>query len=107
MPAQNSGPNPLTWNVGTLQVGEAFEALVTVKATGSGVLENKIRHRPRIGTPPYHHGHRKDCLRQRALAEPDQERVPHVRCAGGNVQYTIQVNNVGSGPTSSPMIITE
>ena len=36
VPAQNSGPNPLVWNLGTLLPGEKFEAVVTVKATGTG-----------------------------------------------------------------------
>ena len=41
-PAQNSGPNPLVWRVGTLRPGEKFAATVTVRATGTGPLENQL-----------------------------------------------------------------
>ncbi len=35
-PAQNSGPNPLVWSVGTLPLGDKFASTVTVRVTGSG-----------------------------------------------------------------------
>jgi uncharacterized repeat protein (TIGR01451 family) len=41
-PAQNSGPNPLVWNVGTLQPGQKFSSVITVRATGKGGLTNRI-----------------------------------------------------------------
>ena len=39
-PAQNSGPNPLVWNVGTLLPGQKFQSLLTVKATATGYIDN-------------------------------------------------------------------
>ncbi len=42
VPGQNTGPNPLVWNIGALLPGQKFEATVTVKASGTGYLDNVV-----------------------------------------------------------------
>ena len=51
VPAQNSGPNPLVWNVGSLLRGQKFEATVTVKASSSGIGIRRIRSEAKTQEP--------------------------------------------------------
>ncbi|HSN73505.1 MAG TPA: SdrD B-like domain-containing protein, partial [Anaerolineae bacterium] len=104
-PAQNSGPNPLVWNLGTLQPGQKFSSLITVRATGTGVLTNRI------------------CVTSNELDEQcSQEDIPSGNfpllkqnksvsplavAPGGTVQYTVRIDNIGSGTTGSPVKIEE
>ncbi len=104
VPAQNSGPNPLVWYLTDLQPGEKFEAVVTVKATSTGVLTNKVCA---------------DSDQQDSCAEEDtpsgsyailrqiKNVVPENVAPGGSVTYTIYIDNVGSGPSGSPIKIEE
>lgn len=105
VPAQNSGPNPLVWNVGTLLPGQKFEALVTVKATSTGFLDN--------------------CMEVSSDQMPTQEAcdttvsglypylVPSktVRTSstapGESVIYDLLVKNIGEGPTGNPVTVRE
>ncbi len=104
VPAQNSGPSPLVWNVGNLAVGQKFQATVTVKASGSGVLTNSVtvtsdqgtsssQEKTPSGSVPY--------LNQTKSVTPTNV------APGGTVQYTIKISNIGSGPTGSPVQIQE
>ena len=104
-PAQNSGPNPLVWNVGTLLPGQKWEALVAVKATGSGPLDNcldidsgqlprqTVCDSTQVGSYPY--------------LVPTKTGSATAVTPGQNVQYTITVKNIGTGPTASPVTIDE
>ena len=104
VPAQNTGPNPLVWNVGTLQVGQAFSSVVTVKATSSGVLENQIT----VTSDEVTTESKEDTTSGSApLLVPTKSASPTAIAPGGTVQYTIQLTNVGSGPSGSPTLITE
>jgi len=105
VPAQNSGPNPLVWNVGTLQPGQKFESLVTVKATGSGLLDNTVtvtssQLPPQTSTETVYSG-------GLALLNPSKSVSPTSVAPGGTVQYTVLVQNLGTGPSGSPVTIQE
>lgn len=105
VPAQSSGPNPLVWNVGTLQPGQKFEAVVTVKATGSGLLENCVI----VDTNQLPDQQSCESTFSGALPFLKQSKSvsPTTVAPGGTVQYTVQIDNVGTGPTGSPVTIEE
>ncbi len=104
VPAQNSGPNPLRWVVGNMLPGQKFESLVTVRASGNGALENRVcvdsdqidtcaDDITPSGTLPY--------LKQTKSVSPTTV------APGGTVQYTINIENIGTGATGSPYTINE
>ncbi len=104
-PAQNSGPNPLVWNVGTLLPGQKFEALVTVRTSSTGYLDNCV-----VITsdqlPP-----QSACDTTISGAYPFLIPTKTARttslAAGGTVIYDVLVRNIGEGPTGSPVTIRE
>ena len=104
-PAQNSGPNPLVWNVPSLMRGQAFSATVTVKATGTGPQTNTLC----VEAP----GGYLSCTEEVVIVGliPDLRQsksvTPTSITPGGTVQYTVTVDNVGTGPTGSPVTISE
>ncbi len=105
VPAQNSGPNPLVWNVGTLLPGQKWEATVTVKAASTGFIDNCINidsaqlptqtvcDTTEVGNYVY--------------LVPTKEATPLSVPPGGTVEYTILVKNIGTGPTGSPVIVRD
>ncbi|MCB0073919.1 MAG: DUF11 domain-containing protein, partial [Caldilineaceae bacterium] len=105
VPAQNSGPNPLTWNLGTLQPGQKFEALVTVKATSNGPLENCIEVTSAqlpaqtvcetIPAGPV------------VILNPQKSVTPTTVVPGGTVRYTVDVTNVGTATSGNPVVIRD
>ncbi|MCB0160443.1 MAG: DUF11 domain-containing protein, partial [Caldilineaceae bacterium] len=105
VPAQNSGPNPLTWNVGTLQPGQKFAALVTVKATSNGPLENCIEVTSAqlpaqtvcetIPAGPV------------VILNPQKSVTPTTVAPGGAVRYTVDVTNVGTATSGNPVVIRD
>ncbi|MBK7781193.1 MAG: DUF11 domain-containing protein [Ardenticatenia bacterium] len=105
VPAQTSGPNPLQWTLGTLKPGQKFESLVTVKATGSGLLENCVI----VDTNELPDQQSCEATYSGALPFLRQTKSvsPTTVAPGGNVQYTIQVDNIGSGATGNPVTVAE
>ena len=105
VPSQNSGPNPLQWNVGTLLPGQKFSAVVSVKVTATGYLDN--------------------CMTVDTIELPDQTACdttisglyPYLvptksvtgspLAPGGTVEYTILTKNIGTGATGSPVTVNE
>ena len=104
-PSQSSGPNPLVWNVGTLLPGQKWEATVTVKASGTGYLDNcmetttaqtspqKVCDTTESGSYPY--------------LVPSKSVTPTSAAPGASVTYDILVKNLGTGPTGNPVIISD
>ncbi|MFZ2521001.1 MAG: DNRLRE domain-containing protein, partial [Anaerolineae bacterium] len=105
LPAQNSGPNPLVWNVGTLLRGQKFEATVTVKATGTGPLENIVT----VTTNQFPPVTATEITPSGAYPMLSQVKSvsPTTVAPGGTVQYTITVSNYGTGASGSPVTIQE
>ena len=109
VPAQNSGPNPLRWVIGSLQRGQSWEATVTVRASGTGLLRNAmtvtgttsggdpisttVTEVTMSGLLPY--------LRQ------EKSVTPAAAAPGDLVDYTITVDNIGTGASGSPVRIIE
>jgi uncharacterized repeat protein (TIGR01451 family) len=105
-PAQNSGPNPLVWNLGTLQPGQKFSSTITVRATGTGALDNAICVTSTQFPNP-------TCTNETVVSgsQPILKQLKSVSpsnvAPGGTVQYTIRIDNIGSGPTGSPVRIQD
>ena len=109
VPAQNSGHNPLLWNIGPLLPGQSFEATVSVKATSSGILTNTVCAE---GTQPPNPvltscAQEKTSVGSVPLLSQGKTVSPTSVAPGATVQYTISIDNVGSGATSNPVTITE
>ena len=107
VPAQNSGPSPLVWNIPSLPSGGKFASLVTVTATGTGALDNTLcvtstqfptpsctQETVPSGSFPN--------LRQTKTVTPTTPVAP-----GASVAYTIRIDNIGSGTSASPTTIRE
>ena len=109
VPSQNSGPNPLVWNVGTLPIGKSFSAVVTVKATASGVVTNNITVTAKdpSNTPISTTASEKTISGSVPLLVPSKSASPAAIGPGGTVQWTVNIKNVGSGPSGSPTAISE
>lgn len=105
VPAPNSGPNPLVWNVGTLLPGQKWEATVTVKATATGPLENTVTVTSNQFPPQTY----SEITPSGSIPILSQSKsvTPTTVAPGGTVQYTIRIDNIGSGPSGSPLSITE
>ena len=105
VPGANTGPNPLVWNVGTLLPGQAFSAVVSVKVTASGYLDNcmdtlsnelptqTVCDSTISGLYPY-------------LVPTKTVRTASV-APGGSVIYDVRVRNIGTGPTGNPVTVHE
>jgi uncharacterized repeat protein (TIGR01451 family) len=105
VPAANSGPNPLVWNVGTLLPGQKFEATVTVQAKSTGFLDNCLEvasnqlptqtvcDSTTSGGYPY--------------LVPSKTAASSTVTPGGSVTYTLLVKNVGTASSASPVVLDE
>ncbi len=106
VPAQNSGPNPLVWNVGTLQPGQSFQALVTVRASSSGLLDNCVT----VFSDQFPDGV-SACDTTISGNYPFLVPTKTARSAsvapGGGVIYDVLIRNIGTGPTGSPVTVRE
>ncbi|MBP7961497.1 MAG: SBBP repeat-containing protein [Caldilineaceae bacterium] len=104
-PSANSGPNPLIWNIPSLGPGESFQATVTVRAKSKGLAINQLcLTAANLG---------EQCVDEGTYlgATPLLQQSKSVNTAsvapGGNVQYTLLVDNIGTGASGSPIPITE
>jgi uncharacterized repeat protein (TIGR01451 family) len=105
VPAQNSGPNPLVWNVGTILPGQKFEALVTVRAGVSGYLDNCVEMSSNE-LPPQNACDSTISGLYPFLLPSKTARTTSV-APGGTVIYDVLVRNTGTGPTGNPVTIRE
>jgi uncharacterized repeat protein (TIGR01451 family) len=104
-PAQTSGPNPLVWNVGTLQPGQKFESLLTVRATTSGFLDNCVTVTS-DQLPP-----QSSCdttiSGQYPFLVPSKTASVSSANPGDTVRYDMLISNIGTGPTGNPVTVRE
>ena len=103
-PTQNSGPNPLQWNLTSLAPGKRFQATVTVQAKSSGLITNQVTVTSNQMT-----GSAKDdsFVGSMPLLAQNKTASPTAIAPGGSVQYTIKIDNIGTASSSSPVKITE
>ncbi len=108
-PSSVSLPN-LTWNVAPFMMGQMFEATVTVSAKSSGPIDNKVCATG-VTTPGGQNitscGKDITVSGPQPLLRQSKSVTPTSASPGGLVRYTLDVLNVGSGPTGSPVVITE
>lgn len=110
VPAASSGPKPLIWNVGSLLRGQKFEAVVTVKATGSGALDNTVLATGTTvqgGDPISSTSSEATTAGSVAILKQSKTVSPTSVAPGASVQYTLRIENIGSGPSISPVRIEE
>ncbi|MBP8289307.1 MAG: DUF11 domain-containing protein, partial [Chromatiaceae bacterium] len=104
VPAQNGGPNPLVWVVGTLLQGDSFESLVTVRVTGTGAIDNKLCVTSDEFPNP-------ECSSETVSNVPVLKQTKTVSDAavapGATVTYTLRIDNIGSVPSAGPTKIEE
>ena len=108
-PSNVSLPN-LTWTVAPFLRSQMFEATVTVKASGSGPISNNVcaTGTPALGGPAENScGKDITISGSQPLLRQGKSVSPTSVAPNGTVAYTINVLNVGSGPTGSPVVITE
>lgn len=105
VPAADSGPNPLLWNIGNVATDESVSILVTVQADSSGMLQNEVcvdsATTTEVCTIETVTGGSVPLLKQ------EKSVSPAAVAPGASVDYTIKISNVGSGPTGDPIQITE
>ena len=104
VPAQNSGPNPLVWNIGALPRGDSFEAVVTVKAIGTGAIDNTMC----VTSTEYPNA---ACTTETVSNVPVLRQTKAVNdtsfARGATATYTIQIDNIGTATSVSPTRIEE
>ena len=108
-PTSVSLPN-LTWVVAPFMMSQMFEATVTVTAKSSGPISNNVCA---AGTPALGGPVENSCGKDITVSGPQpllrtsKSVTPTSVAPGGTVAYTVNILNVGSGPTGSPVVITE
>ena len=104
VPAQNSGPNPLVWNVGTLKPGQSFSSVVSVKVTGTGPLDNILNVTSDQGSQTVEETVESGTS---VYLVPTKSASPTTVAPGATVTYNILVRNLGAGTTGSPVTLQE
>lgn len=104
-PAQNSGPNPLTWSLPPMGPNSYWEATVRVTlGSVTGDIPNTAAVSTDQGgataTETIHAG-------PIAILNGSKSVTPSAVAPGDSVQYTLTIANDGTGPSSSPLVITE
>lgn len=102
MPAQNSGPNPLIWNLGTATPNSFWKATVYVRATSTGTLENSASvtsDNTSMTTYETVYSGSTAQLNGTKSVSPDSIQP------GGTVDYTLRIDNDGTGANSTPLVI--
>ncbi len=104
-PVQNSGPNPLTWNLGGVLPQSMRTITVNVRATGTGLLTNTICSRSDQGPPTCET--ETTYVGQQPLLYPDKTVTPSTAMPSDTVDYTISIRNDGTSDSLIPMTITD
>ena len=105
-PAPTTSAAPTyTWNVGNVAPNGLATITVLVKVTGSGSLCNRMI--ATSGTTQVAVG--EDCVEvgPTPLLVKSKSVTPTTVTPGGTVTYTVTVNNIGTGASGSPTVITD
>ncbi|MDM8550958.1 SdrD B-like domain-containing protein, partial [Desulfobacterales bacterium HSG2] len=98
--------DPLTWHVASLAKGEMWSAVLTVRATSSGaMISNTITATNDQGG--YSESTDGVWLGAAPLLNMTKTVTPDSAAPGSNVQYSLIVQNDGSGPSGNPLTFTE
>lgn len=104
IPAPNSGPNPLSWYLGTAAPNTFWRATVYVRATATGTLENSANvtsNELSMTTYETVYSGSMPLLNGTKTVSPSSVQP------GGTVDYTVQITNDGTGANSTPLVIHE
>ena len=104
-PSQGSGPSPLVWNVGALLPGQKWEATVTVKASGTGYLDNVMTvDSAQLPTQTVLETTESGAI---VYLVPSKTATPTSVAPGATVTYDVLVKNIGTGPTGNPVVVKD
>lgn len=104
MPAMNSGPNPLVWSLGTMGPNSFWRATVYVVATTTGTLENSATVTSNeLSLTTYETIYSGSLV----LLNGTKSVSPSAVAPGSTVDYTLQIDNDGSGANKAPIVIHE
>jgi uncharacterized repeat protein (TIGR01451 family) len=98
VPSQASGPNPLTWNLGTLAAGQSGTIVVTVAVTSCvpRILTNRVRVSTATPESNYDNNDDEESTRvQAAVVTIDKQDEPDPGEPGKTVIYTLAYANEG------------
>ncbi len=104
VPAQSSGPNPLTYNLGIVPAFTVKTVRVNVRATSTGTLLNPVTTTVNgINYTAY------DTVEVGNISQLSEVKTvtPSTVNPGGTVTYTLTVSNTGNAPSGVPLIVTE
>ena len=103
-PSQDTGPNPLVWNIPTLLPGQKFESVVTAKVTGSGAITNDMC----VNSTEYPNP---SCIAEVVSTVPilkqSKTASPTAIAPDGTIDYTIRIDNLGGSASAGPTKIVE
>ncbi len=105
-PQQTSGPSPLRWTIPSMAPGEKWTATVSVKAKSSGTLSiNTVNASTAQGyVSQVNEG---VWLGSNPVLIPSKRASPSAVSPGGTIQYTLEIDNDGAGPSGNPLQLTE
>lgn len=105
VPIQNSGPNPLVYNLGTVPAGQIRTVRVNVQATGTGTQVNEVSASTNnvvVATAD-----ETVEIGLRSLLSETKTVTPSSIAPGGTNTYTITVSNDGNTANGSPLLLNE
>jgi uncharacterized repeat protein (TIGR01451 family) len=103
VPAQNSGPNPLIWNLGTVATGSLRQITVNVKAIKLGTWSNQVV--ATSGTNVIARAEETVEVSAKALLRAVKTAPTGCNQPGSTVTYTLDVLNEGTGPNGTPLTV--
>lgn len=104
-PPQNSGPNPLVWNLGPVGINEMRQFRIYMRAASVGTFFNRVV--ATSGTNVLAEAMGVVEVSYRSLLRGDKTVAPEFTTPGGSVEYTLTVYNDGAGSSGVPLVINE
>jgi uncharacterized repeat protein (TIGR01451 family) len=103
-PTTLSSPN-FTWNIGTVLPNTVVTIRQYVRATGTGTLFNTVT--ARSGTDIIETAQASVEVGTRAILDKTKRVTPSTAAPGGTVSYTLEIENLGTGPNGTPLRVRE
>ncbi len=103
-PSTSAAPT-YTWNLGTVAPNAVVTITQYVRATGTGTLYNTAT--AYSGTQVVGRAQQSVEVGTRAVILKEKSVTPSTAQPGGSVEYTLTVENVGTGPNGVPMVVRD
>jgi uncharacterized repeat protein (TIGR01451 family) len=104
-PPQDSGPNPLVWDLGTVGINEMEQLRVYVRTTSVGTFRNVVV--ATSGSNILAEAVGVVEVTYRSLLRGSKTVTPQSVAPGGTVAYSLVVYNEGTGPNGVPLVVNE